>query len=129
MPNRKREAEVRDRLAQELRDSGHINVVTEYKIEADRSNRVNRYVDILCRVEGHTFVVEIKQASRYHHAIGQAIASAMLLRAKTRKEPRMVVVLYGTLYELTTYEAEARLVLQQLESAYGLHISFLTEVA
>lgn len=129
MANRKREAEVRDRLAKELRDTGHYNVVTEYKIEADRSNRVNRYVDILCKVENHTFVVEVKQASRYHHAIGQAIASAMLLRAKTRTEPRMVVVLYGTLYELTTYEAEARLVLQQLEEAYGLHISFLTEVA
>lgn len=125
MANRRREADIRDKMVAELKP--HCHTAPEYHIRVNRKCNVRRAIDIVCqdKESGEVKVIEIKQASRYAHAIGQLLSYQALMH---HTNPTLVLVIYGTPYELLTYEGECRKVLDNIREKYGIIISLLTEV-
>lgn len=130
MANRNREAVIRDELVKQLKVTGQ-SVVAEYTLVVNRVKRQVRKVDIYSATNEHKHIYEVKQASRYHHAIGQLMASLALIKYKAQlagveEVPTMVVVLYGNRAELDKYTPECKLVLDSLAANYGIIIKLLT---
>ena len=119
-----REAVVRDELAATLRKDGYVQVEKRVPLNCEGGRRrQSRSIDIYAQIHKQSYIIEVKQASRYHHALGQLMAYLALCD----KEAELIMVLYGTPWELRCYGAEAKQVLTHLSSRYKMKITLKLE--
>lgn len=119
MPDR--EAKVRNDLAASL--SG--TVITEFRLPLSSNGGGRqrcRKVDIYRKVGQNEYLYEVKHAPSYFYGIGQLLS----YRALYNIDSYMVLVLYGTPWELRCYESECRKVLTTLRKYHKLCIRLKT---